>query len=115
MPVFESADFHVVEDEEKGRGLFTSRRFVEGEFLYFLDYWSAELMPMHLTNHSCEPNVSFNDAGELIALRDIAMGEEIAYDYLRVPLPASPWNFACQCKAESCLGWIRANREYSGF
>ncbi len=108
MPLFESADFHVVENDAKGRGLFVNRQFVEGEFIYLLDYWSAELMPMHLTNHSCEPNAGFNDAGELIALRDIAMGEEVTYDYLSIPLPASPWNFACHCKTDSCRGWVRA-------
>ncbi|MDX2029797.1 MAG: SET domain-containing protein [Blastocatellia bacterium] len=111
MSVFESAGFEVFADEGKGNGLFTSREILKGDTVYLLDYWSAEIMPMHMTNHSCEPNSRFNDAGELIALRDIEMGEEITYDYLHIPLPASPWNFACHCKSDICLGWIRTDRK----
>lgn len=111
MPEFYHADFYVVKSDDKGRGLFTSRSFVEGEKLYLLDYWSEEVMPMHLTNHSCDPNSEFNEAGELIALRDIEKDEEVSYDYLLRPLPASPWNFDCQCLADDCKGWVSALSE----
>ncbi|MFN0085565.1 MAG: SET domain-containing protein-lysine N-methyltransferase [Blastocatellia bacterium] len=111
MSIFESEGFEVREEAGKGNGLLTRRRVVKGETVYLLDYWSAEQMPMHMTNHSCDPNGRFDEAGALIALRDIEIGEEITYDYLRHPLPASPWNFECQCKSEGCIGWISVSGE----
>lgn len=77
-----------------------------GVSIYRFDYWSQAQMPIHVTNHSCEPNASFNAEGMLVALREIEPGEEITYDYVAHPIPASPWNFQCGCKAQGCLGWI---------
>jgi hypothetical protein len=93
-------------DSRKGFGLFATREFSPGESIYRLDYWSRAQMPMHSTNHSCDPNASFDEAGILVAVRRIEAGEEITYDYLAHPLPASPWNFECLCGAEGCVGWV---------
>jgi hypothetical protein len=90
----------------EGVGLFATRKFNSGESIYRLDYWSHEQMPIHVTNHSCEPNASFNAEGMLVALREIEAGEEITYDYVAHPLPASPWNFECRCGTERCVGWV---------
>jgi hypothetical protein len=103
-------DFRVLELEGKGAGLFAVRPYKRGDGIYAFDYWSNELMPMHLTNHSCDPNGSFNEAGILVALRDIASGEEITFDYRKHPIPASPWNFQCHCQSENCAGWVAAAR-----
>jgi len=54
-------DFRVLDLEGKGAGLFATRPFERGEGIYAFDYWSKEVMPMHLTNHSCDPNGSFNE------------------------------------------------------
>lgn len=97
-------------DGRKGVGLFASRKFAAGESLYRFDYWSEEQMPMHATNHSCEPNASFDEGGMLVAVRDIEPGEEITFDYRAHPIPASPWNFQCYCGAEACAGWIDARK-----
>jgi len=62
-------------------------------------------------NHSCEPNSEvrsrWDDEAKLVrawwvALRDIAPGEEITYDYAFVPDVAEP----CSCGAPSCRGLI---------
>lgn len=59
-------------------------------------------------NHSCEPNcgIRLNSQGYLnIALRDIAVGEEICYDYstyMNGPYQSMP----CACNAASCRGAI---------
>ena len=95
-------------DARKGVGLFATRRFEAGEVIYPMDYWSQEQMPMHATNHSCDPNASFDAGGMLVAVREIEPGEEITFDYLAHPLPASPWNFKCLCGAERCVGWVDA-------
>lgn len=92
----------------KGVGLFATKKFGAGEAIYRLDYWSRAEMPIHLTNHSCDPNASFDAGGVLVAVREIEPGEEITYDYVAHPLPASPWNFKCGCEAEGCVGWIDA-------
>ncbi len=92
----------------KGVGLFAARKFEPGETLYALDYWSEPEMPMHATNHSCEPNAAFNSDSVLVALRVILPDEEITYDYLTIPLPASPWNFECECGAEKCRSRVIA-------
>jgi hypothetical protein len=94
----------------KGLGLFTSIPFEGGESLYRFDYWSHSVMPIHMTNHSCEPNAAFCKDGMLIALRNLNVNEEISYDYLASPIPASPWNFECDCKSRRCLGWIDARK-----
>ena len=113
LPGFDG--FRVVEfPTHKQKALFTNRAYAVGEEIYPFDYWSREVMPMHLTNHSCDPNGRFNEAGMLIAIREIATDEEITFDYLAHPLPASPWNFECLCGASNCKGWIKAAETQSG-
>ena len=97
-------------DGRKGAGLFATRGFAPGAALFQFDYWSEVRMPMHSTNHSCDPNAAFDEEGMLRAVRAIAPHEEITYDYLRYPIPAAPWNFACACDARDCKGWIDAVR-----
>lgn len=107
MPGFNSENFYIVElPNAKAASLFAGRAYARGEAIYPFDYWSQPLMPMHVTNHSCNPNASFED-GMLIALREIAAHEEITFDYLAHPLPASPWDFECLCGAENCIGRVR--------
>ena len=108
MPLWSTADFQIGTTADKGHGLFAARAFKAGEAIFQMDYWSEEIMPMHVTNHSCDANASFDEAGRLIALRDIPVGEEITFNYLDNPTPASPWNFECHCGAANCIGWIDA-------
>ncbi|MEZ4448131.1 MAG: SET domain-containing methyltransferase [Nannocystaceae bacterium] len=61
-------------------------------------------------NHSCDPNAAFRwGALELVALRPIAAGALITFDYL-----ISEWDmrapFRCECGAERCRGEIRGFR-----
>jgi SET domain-containing protein len=109
MPLSATKHFHIRDNpNEKGRGLFASKMFVKGEDIYPFDYWSKELMPIHVTNHSCNANATFNAQGRLVALRDIKEHEEITYDYLLHPIAASPWNFKCECKSDGCAKWVTA-------
>lgn len=95
----------------KGSGLFATRSFERDDPLYQFDYWSRTAMPIHSTNHSCDPNAGFDSEGMLRALRTIAAREEITYNYLLYPIPASPWSFACECGSRDCKGWIDAKRD----
>jgi hypothetical protein len=57
-----------------------------------------------LVNHSCDPNAGlrFTDDGVfLVALRPIAHGEEISWDY-STTLKESNWHMICQCRAPTC-------------
>jgi len=70
--------------------------------------------PTLYLNHSCEPNV-FVDAStlDIIAIRDIELGEDIQFFY-----PANEWHmsvpFECNCGTKSCLGSISGAREMDG-
>ena len=112
MPDSETSGYEVIVGEgRKGAGLFATRGFAPGAPLFHFDYWSRPVMPMHSTNHSCDPNAAFDPEGRLRALRAIAPHEEITYDYLLNPIPAAPWNFECACGARDCKGWIDAVRD----
>ena len=63
-----------------------------------------------LINHSCAPNAGlrFEDDGPvLIALRAIAPGEEIAWDY-STTLSDEEWTMRCACGAAECRGTVAA-------
>ncbi len=59
-------------------------------------------------NHSCEPNLGFRNGGlVLYALRDIAQGEELTWDY-STSMHEPGVEIACQCESASCRGVIRS-------
>lgn len=63
-----------------------------------------------LINHSCAPNTGLRfrpDGIDLIALHDIAPGEEIAWDYATT-LADPDWRMPCACGAPDCRGTIAA-------
>jgi hypothetical protein len=66
-------------------------------------------------NHSCEPNccLRFEPDGRvfLVAMRDIAPGEDLSFDYAttttRAGIAAFPgWRFPCRCGAAGCRGEV---------
>jgi SET domain-containing protein len=69
--------------------------------------------PARRINHSCAPNCEAqSDRGRIwiVALRDLAPGEELTYDY-GFPLSDARLH-PCRCGAPGCAGWIvnRAQR-----
>lgn len=64
------------------------------------------IVPMHIgpadyVNHCCNPNAGMSGQIALVAMRDIAPGEEICYDYAMSD--GSPYDeFECRCNAETC-------------
>ena len=64
-------------------------------------------------NHSCDPNAGFlNGEPILHALRDIAAGEQIAWDY-STSIAEAGWTLTCRCGAANCRGIVRAWPELS--
>ena len=56
-------------------------------------------------NHSCHPNVGVHGQMALVALRDIAPGEEICFDYAMSESNEFT-EFPCACGAENCRGQV---------
>lgn len=78
--------------------------------------------PGDMVNHSCDPTCGMRGDVVVVALRDIAVGEEITYDYAMSD--ASDYDeFACRCGARRCRGVIRGTdwrapdlvQRYAGF
>ena len=61
-------------------------------------------------NHSDTPNVATDYAqdpyGLDVALRDIATGEEVCWDY-STSIGSPGWSLACQCGSAKCRGIVR--------
>ena len=64
-------------------------------------------------NHSCDPNAAIIHRNELVALRDIQLGEEILYDYSATDWPSDEywdgydaWVMPCRCGTSSCRKMI---------
>lgn len=58
---------------------------------------------MHL-NHSCDPNVVIEGQITFKAWRDIAVGEELTFDYATGD--HDDWEMDCACGSENCRGKI---------
>ena len=64
--------------------------------------------PGDWVNHSCNPNAGLSGQVVLVAVRDIAPGEEICFDYAMTD--GSPYDeFDCECGAANCRGRVTGN------
>lgn len=116
---------------EKGRGVFATAPIKQGELIARMSGWLAKTSELDddwfalqvdhdlwlcshgdqlddCINHSCEPNAGFL-TGEtvLFALRDIASGEEITFDYA-TSLAEPGWTLECCCGAACCRKLVRS-------
>jgi hypothetical protein len=70
----------------------------------------VEQMPQFLINHSCRPNAGFRDQLRIVAITDIAPGDEICYDYafLLYAHPENNHEFSidCTCGNNECRSEI---------
>jgi SET domain-containing protein len=61
--------------------------------------------PGDMLNHSCEPSCGLMGASILVARRDLAVGEELTFDY--ATCDATDYDeFYCQCGSEVCRGTV---------
>jgi hypothetical protein len=75
---------------------------------------------MHL-NHSCEPNLGLQGQIVFVAMRDIATGEELTFDYAMTD--DEPYEMECRCGSKNCRGTItgfdwrkpQLQRKYDGY
>jgi hypothetical protein len=76
-----------------------SRSIQVDEHLYLVSDETPE--PGDMLNHSCEPNAGLRGSTLLVALREIAVGEEITFD--SAMCDASDYDeFACLCGMPTC-------------
>ncbi len=59
-------------------------------------------------NHSCEPNAGIKGQSVLVAMRSIAPGEEITYDYAMTDAQ-SDLSFECHCGSPQCRGYVSSS------
>jgi hypothetical protein len=59
-------------------------------------------------NHSCDPNAGLSGQIVLVAMRDIAAGEEVTFDYAMADGDGYD-EFPCACGAPSCRGRVTGN------
>jgi hypothetical protein len=88
--------------------------------LYMVPYGDAE--PADFVNHSCTPNAGIKGQVVVVAMREIAEGEEVCFDYAMTD--SSDYDeFQCRCGAPDCRGvvtgrdWMRPDlqRRYDGW
>lgn len=61
--------------------------------------------PADCFNHSCQPNAGMSGQVALVAMRDIAPGEEVTFDYAMSD--GSDYDeFLCSCGAPECRGKV---------
>ena len=89
---------------------------------YAKNAWRDSIGIARYVNHSCEPNCGIKNYFSVVAMRDIAKGEQITWDY-EMTEKSTWWRMHCRCGTPSCRGKIgnyanmpRAVRaKYKGF
>jgi uncharacterized protein len=112
--VVHGAELEVLSDDMQ------SRTIQIDEDLYLVP--SATPEPGDFVNHSCEPNCGIRGSILVVAMRDIAVGEEITFDYAMCD--SSPYDeFVCECGEPTCrrlitgADWMRPDLQvkYAGW
>lgn len=88
--------------------------------LYLLSGTDPE--PGDMVNHSCEPNCGMHGPSAVATNRNIAVGEELCFDYATCDGHPGPL-FVCECRRPTCRGTVTGDdwrlpelqRRYEGF
>ena len=59
---------------------------------------------MLYTNHSCDPNIAIQGQIVFVAMRDIAVGEELTHDWATTD--DAEYELTCNCSSSNCRGTI---------
>jgi hypothetical protein len=123
--------FEIRMTDQMGRGVFATTPILRGERVVECQGWLATTAELDddwhamqvgpdlwlcsdgdslddCINHSCESNLGFT-TGEpiLFALRDIAVGEQLTWDY-STSIAEVGWTLACLCGTPNCRRVIRS-------
>jgi D-alanine-D-alanine ligase len=94
---------------DQAKKLFSQYALPVSSEIYII--WDEDPTAWAPQNHSCRPNTIY-DGLNVIALRDIAQGEELTLDYSHL-LDESAEPFDCNCGAPQCKKRIVGNKENS--
>lgn len=72
--------------------------------LFFAATDAAELEDVDFLNHSCDANCGISGSLQIVAMRDIGPGEELAFDYAMSE--SSDYEMECRCGGANCRGRI---------
>ncbi|MBX3473745.1 MAG: SET domain-containing protein [Planctomycetes bacterium] len=126
----EGPAFEVRRSATSGQGVFAQRAIARGEQVLELTgerLATSDVSPLHYCvkvdddqwlcslggrtddylNHSCDANLGFTQGDlRLFAIRDIAAGEELTFDYAMAMCDVDDWGFNCSCGARDCRGRV---------
>jgi len=115
-------------DARRGLGVRTRRSFAAGETIHRFAGMVSETICQHslqidatrhisatryigYLSHGCDPNARLDMAGfALIARRAVAAGDIVTIDYAETE-DRLHRQFACDCGAAACRGWIHGRAE----
>ena len=125
-----SSETFYIEECDVGLGVFARRAIRRGEHILvfggpIIDFAETkrrgpwECMPLQIgpnryfdtrppgifVNHACSPNAGIRNDRDLVALRDIAAGEEIRFDY-STTMEEQSFTMRCLCGAPECRHMI---------
>lgn len=119
--LFSHADW--VEDEIRGwdrltveelEGLNPAQRHQYLRYAYDLDFglmigtfdWGRAQHLSNFMNHSCNPSMVYGFEDDIVAARDISVGEELTVDYGSFIVNVDQ-DFRCGCGSPNCRGQVR--------
>lgn len=122
----------IVRETKFGKGLFAKEDIKQGELIaefdgqiyidkeydgldkeledhvvqFAKDKWRDSKGVARWINHSCDPNCGVRNLFQIVAMRDIGAGEELAWDYEMTE--NWEWRMRCGCGTQSCRKIIGA-------
>lgn len=72
-----------------------------------INTWIDPDEPYKFINHSCDPNSGIRGKTDVVAIKDIAEGEEITIDYSTIECDER-WEMECNCGSKKCRKKIRS-------
>lgn len=92
------------------------------DWFYLVSDKNGQLEDDDFFDHSCSPNAGIKGHLLMVAMRDIAAGEEITYDYAMTDADFK-YSFPCRCQSKNCRGVITTDdwknpelqRRYRGY
>jgi hypothetical protein len=124
----------VIESGKYGKTIVANRSFLKDEIVFEISGQTTNMPTIHTIPidfgvyiddisvgqylcHSCDPNSGIKDKTNVVAMRNIAKGEEITIDYaMIVPEYGSEMtheNRVCKCGTKSCRGKLGSYNELS--
>lgn len=80
---------------------------IEEEKLYIPENIN-HINTINFLNHSCDPNIGFNENDDYVAIKNIFKGKELTLDYSFLNTNVD-YKMLCLCKSKKCRGVIIGN------